>query len=68
MNGSRKSERPQKVEQCVILNAFVSSVDQDRMKDIKELADSVKIQKLARDNSMKNKVTFNSLRWAGTSL
>ena len=50
MNGSRKSERPLKVEHCVVLSAFVSLVDQDMMDEIKELADSVEIQKLVRDN------------------
>ena len=51
MNGSRKSERPLNVEYCVVLSAlFVSLVDQDMMEEIKELADSVEIQKLVRDN------------------
>lgn len=45
MNGSRKSGRPLKVEHCVILNAFVSLVDQDRIDEIKDLADSMEIQK-----------------------
>ena len=50
MNGSRKAQRPLKVEYCVVLNAFVSLVDQDRMDEIKELVDSLENRKLARDD------------------
>ena len=50
MSGSRKAQRPLKVEYCVVLNAFVSLVDQDRMDEIKELVDSLENRKLARDD------------------
>ena len=34
MNGVRKSQKPLKVEHCMVLNAFLYLDDQDRMDEI----------------------------------